>query len=141
MIKAVATADDEVSLARRAVEAADEDVETAKADAARHLTDVARGTAGVPPQTIREARAAAIEAADHLDACLVAREALKAEKAGDNGISALLVRMPRAVIRAEVAASGVAMAAGWRNCNASSWLIAGVGMVGQGGCASPGRAR
>ena len=68
--------------ARRAVEAADEAIETAKSNAARHLTDVARGTAGVPPQTIREARAAAIEAADHLDSCLAAAEALRAEAAG-----------------------------------------------------------
>jgi hypothetical protein len=57
LFKACATADEEVRLARRGVEAADEAIEIAKSNAARHLTDVARGTAGAPPQTIREARA------------------------------------------------------------------------------------
>ena len=112
LIKAVATADDEVRAARRAVEVADEAIETAKVNAARHLTDTALGTAGAPPQTIREARAAAIEAADHLDSCLAAREALRAETAGDNDLSGLLLRdAVRAVIRAEAAGRAVALAA------------------------------
>jgi hypothetical protein len=112
LAKAVATADDEVRAARRAVEAADEAIETAKSNAARHLTDVARGTAGVPPQTIREARAAAIEAADHLESCLSAAEALRTEAAGDNDLSGLLLRdAAHAVVRSEAAGRAVALAA------------------------------
>ena len=99
--------------ARRAVEAADEAIEAAKSNAARHLTDVARGTAGVPPQTIREARAAAIEAAEHLGSCLSAREALRAERPrAIADLAALLVTDAAvAVVKAEVAGRAAAMAA------------------------------
>jgi hypothetical protein len=113
LVKARATADEEVRLARRAVDAAGEAVEAAPSNAARHLTDTALGTAGAAPQTIREARAAAIEAADHLDSCLAAREALGSEQAaGNNGLPALLVTDAAvAVVKAEVAGRAAAMAA------------------------------
>jgi hypothetical protein len=89
-----------------------EAIETAKANAARHLTDTALGTAGAAPQSIRQARAAAIEAADDLEACLAARDALKAEMADDKGWSALQVQDAAvAVLRAEMAGRGVALAA------------------------------
>jgi hypothetical protein len=113
LVKACATADEEVRLARRALDAAGEAVEAAPSNAAKHLTDVARGTAGEPPLTIRQARAVAIEAADHLEACLAARDALNAERVdGSTGLSALLVTdAARAVVRAEMADRGAALAA------------------------------
>jgi hypothetical protein len=116
LVNAGATADAEVRAARRAVEAATEAIETAKSNAARHLTDVALGTAGEAPLSIRQARAAAIEAADHLEACLAAREALNAERVEGKGWSAENSRLDVeaaavAVIRAEMAARGVALVA------------------------------
>jgi hypothetical protein len=112
LAQAAQTADAEVRAARRAVEAAAEAIETAKANAARHLTDTALGTAGAAPQSIRQARAAAIEAADDLEACLAAREALQAEMADGNDWSTLRVQDAAvAVLRAEMAGRGVALAA------------------------------
>jgi hypothetical protein len=112
LAKAVATADAEVRTARLAVAAADEDIETAKVNAARHLTDTTLGNAGVAPLSIREARAAAIEAADHLEACLAAREASNAERAeGHEGLSAILVQDAAvAVLKSEAAGRGAALA-------------------------------
>jgi hypothetical protein len=112
LAKAVTTADAEVRAARRAVEATAEAIEVAKSNVARHLTDTALGTAGAAPQSIRQARAAAIEAADHLEACIAAREALKADMAAVNDWSALKVQDAAvAVLRAEMAGRGVALAA------------------------------
>jgi hypothetical protein len=94
------------------VEAAGQAIEVAKVNAARHLTDTALGTAGVAPLSIREARTAAIEAADHLEACVAARDALNSERAeGHEGLSAILVTdAARAVIKAEVSGRVAAMA-------------------------------
>jgi hypothetical protein len=111
LAKAVTTADAEVRAARRAVEATAEAIEVAKSNVARHLTDTALGTAGAAPQTFRQARAAAIEAADHLEACLAAREALQSEQVDVHGLAALSVQNAAvAVLRAEVGKRGVALA-------------------------------
>jgi hypothetical protein len=112
LVKATATADDEVLAARRAVAAADQGIEVSKSNAARHLTDTALGVAGEPPQSIRQARATAIEAADNLEVCIAAREGLNAEQVDVHGLATLRVQDAAvAVLRAEMAGRGVALAA------------------------------
>jgi hypothetical protein len=112
LAQAAATADTDVRAARRAVAAAAEAIETAKSNAVRHLTDIARGTAGEAPVTIRQACAARDEAAAHLEACLAARDALRVEMAAGNDWSALQVQDAAvAVLRAELAGRGVALTA------------------------------
>jgi hypothetical protein len=114
LVKAAATADVEVRAARAAAETAAEAIETAKSNAARHLTDTALGTAGEAPQSIRAARAGAIEAADHLEACLAAREALRAELSSEESrptLARLRVEdAAKAVIRVEMRQRALAVA-------------------------------
>jgi hypothetical protein len=121
LAKAITTADEGVRAARLAVAAADQGIEVAKVNAARHLTDTALGTAGVAPLSIREARAAAIEAADHLEACVAARDALNSERAeGHEGLSAILVTdAARAVIKGGVGARVVKQP--WRVTSCRAW--------------------
>jgi hypothetical protein len=112
LAQAAQTTDAEVRAARRAVAAAAEAIETAKSNAVRHLTDIARGTAGEAPVTIRQACASRDEAAAHLEACLAARDALRVEMAADNDWSALRVQDAAvAVLIAEMAGRGAALAA------------------------------
>ena len=63
------------------VERAEGGVEAAKAAAATHLVDLANGTAGAAPVTIRAARAALVDAEDDLAAREAARVALDAQLA------------------------------------------------------------
>jgi hypothetical protein len=71
------------------------------------------GTAGAPPLSVRQVRAASIAAADDLEETRATRDALKAELDGrDNGFSTLQVQDAAvAVLRAEMAGRGVALAA------------------------------
>jgi hypothetical protein len=94
-------------------EAAETALAEAQGNAARHAVDKALGTAGAAPMTIREARAAAIEAQDHLDECRATRAALKTDLDGrDTGLSALRVTdAAKAVIRSEMAERAIALAA------------------------------
>jgi hypothetical protein len=66
--------------ARKAVEAAREAVETAKANAAAFVTATILGTAGEPPMTVKEARAALEEAEDNLETQRTVEAGLKAKK-------------------------------------------------------------
>ncbi len=75
---AIGVAGEAIWDARRRLDAAPELVERAKANVAQHLADVARGVAGMPPQTIREARNAVQDAQDDLDAAEASRDALRA---------------------------------------------------------------
>jgi hypothetical protein len=115
LIRAVATADDEVRAARRADEATAEAVETAQGAAAKHRVDTAMGVAGEAPMTVREARAMAIEAADDLQACLEAREALKVELAAEQGrpdfARMRVEECAKAVIKVEMQQRAIALAA------------------------------
>jgi hypothetical protein len=70
-----------VSEAKRKLEAAETAVEGAKIAEARHLTDVAAGRGGTPPQTIRQAKDALEDAQDDLAAREAAQTALTTELA------------------------------------------------------------
>ena len=70
-------ASEAVWAAQRAVQDATAALEQAKADAARHLRDVAMGAAGEPPRSIREAREALLDAETVLQAARDARDGLK----------------------------------------------------------------
>ena len=104
---ATQTASETIWDARRRVDAAPELVERAKANVAQHLADVARGTAGMPPQTIREARNAVTDAQDDLDVAEASRDALRAEMERLDGqayfIKDAVEKAALAVIAAEMA--------------------------------------
>ena len=108
---ATATANSDVLQAIMAAERAEEALAEAQGNVARNLVDKVLGAAG-PAVSVREARSAVIAAQEHLDECRTTRAALQAEPADDLGLSASWVTdAAKAVIRAEVAARGVAMAA------------------------------
>jgi hypothetical protein len=65
--------------AHRAVKAAREAVEAAKANAAVYITAKIAGSAGEPPMSVKDARAALQEAEDSLGAELAVEESLKAK--------------------------------------------------------------
>jgi hypothetical protein len=111
--QAAATANSALLAAIGAVEAAEEALEEAKGNTAKHAVDRVLGTAGPPPLTVGQARAAVIQAQDHLDECRDTRAALKAElDKGDNGLSSLrLTDAARAVIRVEMRDRAIALAA------------------------------
>ena len=70
-----------VENAEGAVEAAQAALEQSKSDAAKHLTSTALGTAGDPPRSIRDARAALLDAEDTLEAARAAQSALMVQTA------------------------------------------------------------
>lgn len=70
------TARSEHYAASAAADAAPAAIERAKGDVARHLTDVAMGTAGPAPKSVQHFRAKAQEAQDARDAAQSARDAL-----------------------------------------------------------------
>ena len=112
---AMQTADSAIWDARRRLDAAPELVERAKANAAQHLADVARGVPGMPPQSIREARNAVTDAENDLDAAKAARDALRAQMEELDGhaylVKGAVERAALAVIGAEAADAARAMAA------------------------------
>jgi hypothetical protein len=115
LARAVATADDEVRAARRAVEAAETALQEAQGNATQHRVATALGTAGPPPLSVRECRALAVVAADDLQAGLEARDALKVELNAEQGrpdFARMRVKDAAiAVIKAEMAERAVALAA------------------------------
>ena len=112
---AISTASDAIWDARRRVDAAPELMERAKANVAQHLVDTARGVAGAPPQTIRDARNAVTDAEDDLDAAKASRDALQAEMERLDGKAyfrkAAVEKAARAVLHAEAEATACALAA------------------------------
>jgi hypothetical protein len=69
-------ASENVWAARTRLDAAPELLEQAKVNTANYLAGIPRGETRTPPQTIREARDAAVDAQDDLDAAKVAKDAL-----------------------------------------------------------------
>jgi hypothetical protein len=110
--RASQNANSDVMRAIGLAEAAEAALAEAQGNTIRHVVDKALGTAGAAPVTIREARAAVIEAQDHLEESRGIRAALKAElDAGDNGLTALRVTdAARAVVRVEMQQRAVALA-------------------------------
>ncbi len=97
--------------ARRAVEAATAAIDEAKANAARHLTDTAMGTAGNAPLTVKDARAKVQDAEDALEAAICAQSALvEQQKAAESDLQyarmALDYRV-RDVVKAEANAGAL----------------------------------
>jgi hypothetical protein len=113
LVKAVSTAEAEVRAARVAAEATETALLEAQGNATQHRVALALGTAGAPPLSVRQVRAASIAAADDLEEARATRDALKAELDGhDNGLLTLRVQDAAiAVLRAEMAGRGVALAA------------------------------
>jgi hypothetical protein len=93
-------------------EAAEAALAEAQTNTIKHVVDKALGTARAAPVTIREARAAVIEAQDHLEECRGIRAALKTELDVDNnGLAVLRVNdCAKAVIRSEMQQRAVALA-------------------------------
>jgi hypothetical protein len=112
LAQAAQAANSDVMRAIGLAEAAEAALAEAQGNTIRHVVDKALGTAGAAPVTIREARAAVIEAQDHLEECRGIRAALKAEMDADNtGLSALRVNdAAKAVIRSEMRERAVALA-------------------------------
>ncbi|MGI4941745.1 MAG: hypothetical protein ACRYHQ_14490 [Janthinobacterium lividum] len=112
---AISTASDTVWNARRRLDAAPELIERAKANVAQHMADTARGVAGTPPQTIREARNAVADAEDDLDAAKAAQDALRVQMEELDGrayhFQNAVGRAARAVLHAEAEATAYALAA------------------------------
>lgn len=77
---AITTADDVWYAARATRTRAEAAVETAKQEAAEHLTASALGNAGTPPTSVRAARAALVAADDDVDAAKAALDALRARQ-------------------------------------------------------------
>lgn len=109
------TADAAVHRARRALETAASALEKSKADAGTFLADVALGTAGERPTTIRDARNALQDAEDELTSALAARDALNAQMAQGEGSPelnrALLKDAAIAVLTSEAATTANALVA------------------------------
>jgi hypothetical protein len=106
-------ANSDVLKAIGAVEAAETTLAEAQANTAKHMVDKALGTAGVPPLTVREARAAVIAAQDHLDECRQTRAALNLEldKSDNSWSSSRVADAAYQVIMAEARQRAVALAA------------------------------
>ena len=112
---AISTASDTVWNARRRLDAAPELIERAKANVAQHMADTARGVAGTPPQSLREARNAVADAEDDLDAAKAAQDALRVQMEELDGrayhFQNAVGRAARAVLHAEAEATACALAA------------------------------
>jgi chromosome segregation ATPase len=76
---AIETIEPTIWSAQDGIERAQAAIETAKTAAARHLADLAMGTAGPAPVTITAARSALVSAEDELSARQAARKALDSE--------------------------------------------------------------
>jgi hypothetical protein len=111
--RAAQAANSDALKAIQTVEAAEAALGEAQGNTAKHAVDKALGNAGAAPLTVREARAAVIEAQDHLEECRATRAALKAELyASANRWSALSVEdAAKAVLRAEMQQRAIALAA------------------------------
>jgi hypothetical protein len=107
------SANADVLAAIHAVEAAEVVLAEAGPLAIKHVVDKAVGTAGPPPMSVAQARAAVIRAQDYLEECRATRAALKTElDASANRWSALSVEdAAKAVIRSEMQQRAIALAA------------------------------
>lgn len=101
--------------AYRRLDAAPELLEQARTNAANYLAGIPLGETRTPPQTIREARDAAVDARDDLDAAKVAEDALRerVEQLDHEAceLKRAVEKAALAVISAEMAGPTLAMAA------------------------------